>query len=226
MYLPLLDSLVSQQGGLPGPFSLPPTGAWILTSALHVGLARHVGQAVRDHSLASTSTKIRVVAIGMASLDRILHCQLLDGVQVSDSFTGPWLVGSSELGWVEKAISRLKNCVTPKGPESIEKWETRMGCRGKIWPIFHRPSTSHQVAASLRNKGGNLPYSLQKARPITLRAQSGWTAVFKFQKTLARWLLLSGIHTHPPPCGLCEAEPMRSPGGPIEVKSGPQPRRV
>ncbi|XP_027296353.1 transient receptor potential cation channel subfamily M member 5 [Cricetulus griseus] len=57
------------------------TGAWILTSALRVGLARHVGQAVRDHSLASTSTKVRVVAIGMASLDRILHCQLLDGVQ-------------------------------------------------------------------------------------------------------------------------------------------------
>ncbi|XP_076769992.1 transient receptor potential cation channel subfamily M member 5 isoform X2 [Arvicanthis niloticus] len=57
------------------------TGAWILTSALHVGLARHVGQAVRDHSLASTSTKVRVVAIGMASLDRILHRQLLDGVQ-------------------------------------------------------------------------------------------------------------------------------------------------
>nr|XP_048314407.1 transient receptor potential cation channel subfamily M member 5 [Myodes glareolus] len=57
------------------------TGAWILTSALHVGLARHVGQAVRDHSLASTSTKVRVVAIGMASLDRILHSQLLDGAQ-------------------------------------------------------------------------------------------------------------------------------------------------
>ncbi|XP_028726732.1 transient receptor potential cation channel subfamily M member 5 [Peromyscus leucopus] len=57
------------------------TGAWILTSALRVGLARHVGQAVRDHSLASTSTKVRVVAIGMTSLDRILHRQLLDGVQ-------------------------------------------------------------------------------------------------------------------------------------------------
>ncbi|XP_055470654.1 transient receptor potential cation channel subfamily M member 5 [Psammomys obesus] len=57
------------------------TGAWILTSALRVGLARHVGQAVRDHSLASTSTKVRVVAIGMASLDRILHRQLLDGAQ-------------------------------------------------------------------------------------------------------------------------------------------------
>ncbi|XP_008837419.1 transient receptor potential cation channel subfamily M member 5 [Nannospalax galili] len=57
------------------------TGAWILTSALRVGLARHVGQAVRDHSLASTSTKIRVVAIGMASLDRILHHQLLVGIQ-------------------------------------------------------------------------------------------------------------------------------------------------
>ncbi|VTJ89051.1 Hypothetical predicted protein [Marmota monax] len=57
------------------------TGAWILTSALRVGLARHVGQAVRDHSLASTSTKVRVVAIGIASLGRILHHQLLDDAQ-------------------------------------------------------------------------------------------------------------------------------------------------
>uniref|UniRef100_A0A8D2I879 Transient receptor potential cation channel subfamily M member 5 n=1 Tax=Urocitellus parryii TaxID=9999 RepID=A0A8D2I879_UROPR len=57
------------------------TGAWILTSALRVGLARHVGQAVRDHSLASTSTKVRVVAIGIASLGRILHHQLLDDAE-------------------------------------------------------------------------------------------------------------------------------------------------
>ncbi|XP_063085130.1 transient receptor potential cation channel subfamily M member 5 [Cavia porcellus] len=57
------------------------TGAWILTSALRVGLARHVGQAVSDHSLASTSTKVRVVAIGIASLGRILHHRLLDDAQ-------------------------------------------------------------------------------------------------------------------------------------------------
>ncbi|ERE81070.1 transient receptor potential cation channel subfamily M member 5 [Cricetulus griseus] len=68
------------------------TGAWILTSALRVGLARHVGQAVRDHSLASTSTKVRVVAIGMASLDRILHCQLLDGVQLQNIAAHPHLL--------------------------------------------------------------------------------------------------------------------------------------
>ncbi|XP_058382132.1 LOW QUALITY PROTEIN: transient receptor potential cation channel subfamily M member 5 [Diceros bicornis minor] len=57
------------------------TGAWILTSALRVGLARYVGQAVRDHSLASTSSKARVVAIGMASLGHVLHRQLLDDAQ-------------------------------------------------------------------------------------------------------------------------------------------------
>ncbi|XP_053780561.1 transient receptor potential cation channel subfamily M member 5 isoform X2 [Desmodus rotundus] len=54
------------------------TGGWILTSALRVGLARHVGQAVRDHSLASTSAKARVVSIGIASLGRVLYRQLLD----------------------------------------------------------------------------------------------------------------------------------------------------
>ncbi|XP_027435443.1 transient receptor potential cation channel subfamily M member 5 isoform X1 [Zalophus californianus] len=57
------------------------TGAWILTSALRVGLARYVGQAVRDHSLASTSTRARVVAIGLASLGRVLHRQLLEDAQ-------------------------------------------------------------------------------------------------------------------------------------------------
>uniref|UniRef100_F7HAD8 Transient receptor potential cation channel subfamily M member 5 n=1 Tax=Callithrix jacchus TaxID=9483 RepID=F7HAD8_CALJA len=57
------------------------TGAWILTSALRVGLARHVGQAVRDHSLASTSTKVRVVAVGMASLGHVLHRHILEEAQ-------------------------------------------------------------------------------------------------------------------------------------------------
>ncbi|KAK2499215.1 hypothetical protein MC885_003976 [Smutsia gigantea] len=57
------------------------TGAWILTSALRVGLARHIGQAVRDHSLASTSSKACVVAIGIGSLGRVLHRQLLDDAQ-------------------------------------------------------------------------------------------------------------------------------------------------
>ncbi|XP_039091318.1 transient receptor potential cation channel subfamily M member 5 [Hyaena hyaena] len=54
------------------------TGAWVLTSALRVGLARYIAQAVRDHSLASTSAKARVVAVGIASLGRVLHRQLLD----------------------------------------------------------------------------------------------------------------------------------------------------
>ncbi|XP_074087727.1 uncharacterized protein LOC141519365 [Macrotis lagotis] len=57
------------------------TGAWIFTSALRVGLARHVGQAVRDHSLASTSTKVKVITIGIVSLPRILNGEVLDNSQ-------------------------------------------------------------------------------------------------------------------------------------------------
>nr|XP_023397354.1 LOW QUALITY PROTEIN: transient receptor potential cation channel subfamily M member 5 [Loxodonta africana] len=45
------------------------------------GPRRHVGQAVRDHLLASTSAKVRVVAIGIAPLGRVLHRQLLDAAQ-------------------------------------------------------------------------------------------------------------------------------------------------
>ncbi|XP_076853992.1 transient receptor potential cation channel subfamily M member 5 isoform X2 [Brachyhypopomus gauderio] len=53
------------------------TGAWILTSGLRFGITKHLGQAVRDHSLASTSSKIRVVAIGITPWSMIHNRDLL-----------------------------------------------------------------------------------------------------------------------------------------------------
>ncbi|XP_072527477.1 transient receptor potential cation channel subfamily M member 5 [Salminus brasiliensis] len=53
------------------------TGAWILTNGLQFGITKHLGQAVRDHSLASTSSKVRVVAIGIAPWTMIHNRELL-----------------------------------------------------------------------------------------------------------------------------------------------------
>ncbi|KAJ8417010.1 hypothetical protein AAFF_G00282370 [Aldrovandia affinis] len=53
------------------------TGAWILTNGLHFGITKHLGQAVRDHSLASTSPKIRVVAIGITPWAMVHNRDLL-----------------------------------------------------------------------------------------------------------------------------------------------------
>ncbi|KAM4631430.1 transient receptor potential cation channel subfamily M member 5 [Polymixia lowei] len=53
------------------------TGAWILTSGLRFGITKHLGQAVRDHSLASTSSKVRVVAIGIAPWNMIHNREAL-----------------------------------------------------------------------------------------------------------------------------------------------------
>ncbi|KAK2819781.1 hypothetical protein Q7C36_021427 [Tachysurus vachellii] len=53
------------------------TGAWILTSGLRFGITKHLGQAVRDHSLASTSSKVRVVAIGIAPWTKIHNREML-----------------------------------------------------------------------------------------------------------------------------------------------------
>ncbi|XP_010633960.1 transient receptor potential cation channel subfamily M member 5 [Fukomys damarensis] len=85
------------------------TGAWILTSALRVGLARHVGQAVRDHSLASTSTKICMVAIGIASLGHILHRRLLDDAQEDTPIHYPEDDGGSQgpLGPLDSNLSHF-----------------------------------------------------------------------------------------------------------------------
>uniref|UniRef100_A0A8D3ADL1 Transient receptor potential cation channel, subfamily M, member 2 n=1 Tax=Scophthalmus maximus TaxID=52904 RepID=A0A8D3ADL1_SCOMX len=43
------------------------TGAWILTGGTHTGVMKHVGQAVRDYALSSSSTKGQIVAIGVAT---------------------------------------------------------------------------------------------------------------------------------------------------------------
>ncbi|XP_064169096.1 transient receptor potential cation channel subfamily M member 5 isoform X1 [Anguilla rostrata] len=53
------------------------TGAWILTNGLRFGITKHLGQAVRDHSLASTSHKVRVVAIGITPWGTIHNRDLL-----------------------------------------------------------------------------------------------------------------------------------------------------
>uniref|UniRef100_A0AAZ3PZQ7 Transient receptor potential cation channel, subfamily M, member 5 n=1 Tax=Oncorhynchus tshawytscha TaxID=74940 RepID=A0AAZ3PZQ7_ONCTS len=59
------------------------TGAWILTNGLRFGITKHLGQAVRDHSLASTSSKVKVVAIGIAPWNMIHNRDALLAAQVS-----------------------------------------------------------------------------------------------------------------------------------------------
>lgn len=59
-------------------------GAWILTNGLRFGITKHLGQAVRDHSLASTSSKVRVVAIGIAPWNMIHNQEALLAAKVSE----------------------------------------------------------------------------------------------------------------------------------------------
>lgn len=42
------------------------SGAWIITGGTHAGVMKHVGQAVRDHSL-SSSMQGKIVTIGVAT---------------------------------------------------------------------------------------------------------------------------------------------------------------
>uniref|UniRef100_A0A672SJH6 TRPM SLOG domain-containing protein n=1 Tax=Sinocyclocheilus grahami TaxID=75366 RepID=A0A672SJH6_SINGR len=61
------------------------TGAWIFTSGLRFGITKNLGQAVRDHSLASTSPKVRVVAIGVPPWNMIQNRDLLLAARVRTS---------------------------------------------------------------------------------------------------------------------------------------------
>ncbi|XP_035248591.1 transient receptor potential cation channel subfamily M member 2 isoform X2 [Anguilla anguilla] len=49
------------------------TGAWILTGGTHTGVMKHVGQAVRDYTLTSSSTEDQIVAIGVATWGIVLN---------------------------------------------------------------------------------------------------------------------------------------------------------
>ncbi|XP_061830802.2 transient receptor potential cation channel subfamily M member 5 [Nerophis lumbriciformis] len=60
------------------------TGAWILTNGLRFGITKHLGQAVRDHSLASTSAKVCVVAIGVAPWNMIHNREALLGAKLGE----------------------------------------------------------------------------------------------------------------------------------------------
>ncbi|KAK1802244.1 hypothetical protein P4O66_021902, partial [Electrophorus voltai] len=65
------------------------TGAWILTSGLRFGITKHLGQAVRDHSLASTSMKDHVVAIGITPWTMINNRDLLLSTKPDQPATYP-----------------------------------------------------------------------------------------------------------------------------------------
>uniref|UniRef100_A0A2K6EV09 Transient receptor potential cation channel subfamily M member 5 n=1 Tax=Propithecus coquereli TaxID=379532 RepID=A0A2K6EV09_PROCO len=106
------------------------TGAWILTSALRVGSAWHIGQAVRDHSLASTSTKVRVVAIGIASLGRVLHRRLLEDAQEDIPAHYPAEDGGSSQGPLCPLDSNLSHFILVEpGPPGKEDGLTGLRLR-------------------------------------------------------------------------------------------------
>uniref|UniRef100_A0A8C8RP15 Transient receptor potential cation channel subfamily M member 4 n=1 Tax=Pelusios castaneus TaxID=367368 RepID=A0A8C8RP15_9SAUR len=53
------------------------TGAWIMTRGLQAGIGRYVGEAVRDHATASTSSCARVVAMGIAPWGIVANREVL-----------------------------------------------------------------------------------------------------------------------------------------------------
>ncbi|NXX45332.1 TRPM5 protein, partial [Tricholaema leucomelas] len=161
------------------------TGAWILTSALRVGISRHLVQAVRDHALASTSSKARVIAIGITSLQKIQHREILDSIkneslvhyQSDDNIQGPlYSLDHSHSHFI------LVDHITPDDPDgttklrlTLEKYiseqRTGYGGTGSIEiPVLcllvnGGPSTLERMCSALENSA-----------PWLILAGSGGTA--------------------------------------------------
>ncbi|XP_010223135.1 PREDICTED: transient receptor potential cation channel subfamily M member 5 [Tinamus guttatus] len=161
------------------------TGAWIFTSALRVGITRHLGQAVRDHALASTSSKVSVIAIGITSLRKIQHREILDNIknenpvhyQSDDNVQGPlYSLDHNHSHFI------LVDHITPDEPDGttklrltlekhISEQRTGYGGTGSIEiPVLclvvnGGPSTLERICSGLEN-----------AAPWLILAGSGGTA--------------------------------------------------
>uniref|UniRef100_A0A8D2IUG4 Transient receptor potential cation channel subfamily M member 4 n=1 Tax=Varanus komodoensis TaxID=61221 RepID=A0A8D2IUG4_VARKO len=69
------------------------TGAWIMTGGLQAGVGRHVGEAVRDHTTASTNPSTHVVAMGIAPWGIVDH-RILPAFHSFSPFLFPAIKGS------------------------------------------------------------------------------------------------------------------------------------
>ncbi|NWR93459.1 TRPM5 protein, partial [Furnarius figulus] len=159
------------------------TGAWIFTSALRVGITRHLVQAVRDLALASTSSKVSVIAIGITSLRKIQHREILDNTkneslvhyQTDDNIQGPpYSLDHNHSHFI------LVDDVTPDEPDGTTKLrfnlekhisEQRTGYGGSIEiPVLcllvnGGPGTLEKICSGLENSA-----------PWLILAGSGGTA--------------------------------------------------
>uniref|UniRef100_A0A4W3HLK6 Transient receptor potential cation channel, subfamily M, member 5 n=1 Tax=Callorhinchus milii TaxID=7868 RepID=A0A4W3HLK6_CALMI len=67
------------------------TGAWIITSGLRAGVTRLIGEAVRDHALASNSSKVKVLALGLSPWEIIQNSEALASGTVNSQHKPPTL---------------------------------------------------------------------------------------------------------------------------------------
>ncbi|NWX55265.1 TRPM5 protein, partial [Promerops cafer] len=161
------------------------TGAWIFTSALRVGVTRHLVQAVRDLALASTSSTRSVIAIGITSLREIQHRDILDNTkseslvhyQSDDNIRGPpYSLDHNHSHFI------LVDHTTPGEPDGtaklrftlekhISEQHTRYGGKGRIEiPVLRLlvnggPGTLERICSGLENSA-----------PWLILAGSGGTA--------------------------------------------------
>ncbi|XP_041093468.1 transient receptor potential cation channel subfamily M member 4a [Polyodon spathula] len=70
------------------------TGSWIITAGLHSGISRFVGEAVRDHSTASTQSSAKVIAMGITPWGVVHNREQL--VNAEGSFPAKYFADNSE----------------------------------------------------------------------------------------------------------------------------------
>ncbi|KAI6068421.1 Transient receptor potential cation channel subfamily M member 5 [Aix galericulata] len=161
------------------------TDAWIFTSALRVGITRHLVQAVRDHALASASSKVRVIAIGITSLGKIQHREILENAkdeslvhyQSDDNVQGPlYSLDHNHSHFI------LVDHVTPEDPDRttelrltlekhISEQRTGYGATQHV-KIFFACMNSKNVLFKLQR----ICIGLENSAPWLILAGSGGTA--------------------------------------------------
>nr|XP_024000980.1 transient receptor potential cation channel subfamily M member 5-like [Salvelinus alpinus] len=143
------------------------TGAWILTNGLRFGITKHLGQAVRDHSLASTSSKVKVVAIGIAPWNMIHHRDALLAAKPDQ----PAVVEPQDLphGAVYSLDCNHSHFVL------VEEDPQRPGATRTAYPVTHRGQLLIEAfTESCRKSFSTLDTSCRVNGPSGPRASALW----------------------------------------------------
>ncbi|MGH0117658.1 UNVERIFIED_CONTAM: hypothetical protein FKN15_041850 [Acipenser sinensis] len=133
--------------------NLPPTSllrAWIVTGGSHAGVMKHVGEAVRDYTMSSSSKDGKIVAIGIATWGIVHNRKCL--VSSEGKFPAEYTLDEESQGRLSCLdTSHSHFILVDNGTHG--KYSVEIALRGKLEKLIYEQTLGSTASKSLDNQG-------------------------------------------------------------------------